>query len=187
MAVTKVAHEDWKMKANEKAINGELKMLFQELKALRPVRRASIKGGTKILRSHMFVVEKYLAGGEFDKMKARLVADGRDQDGSLYPDKASPTVAIHSVFTALGLMVSKKWLIVAKIDVKGAFVQTPMEGEPVYMKVDPKITRYVIKLFPDLMEFVEEDGCLYTVMLKAMYGCIQASSLWYRFLKGILD
>jgi hypothetical protein len=57
-------------------------------------------------------------------------------------------------------MVSKEWLIVAKIDVKGAFVQTPMEGEPVYMKVDPKITRYVIKLFPDLAEFVEGDGCL---------------------------
>jgi hypothetical protein len=160
MGVTKVSHEDWKMKANEKAISGELKMLFEELKALRPVRRASIKGGTKILRSHMFVVEKYLAGGEFDKMKARLVADGRDQDGSMHPDKASPKVAIHSVFTALGLMVSKEWLIVAKIDVKGAFVQTPMEGEPVYMKVDPKITRYVIKLFPDLAEFVEGDGCL---------------------------
>jgi hypothetical protein len=120
-------------------------------------------------------------------MKARLVADGRDQDGSMYPNKASPTVAIHSVFTALGLMISKEWLIVAKIDVKGAFVQTPMEGEPVYMKVDPKITRYVIKLFPDLAEFVEGDGCLYTVMLKAMYGCIRASSLWYRFLKGILE
>jgi hypothetical protein len=82
-------------------------MLFEELKALRLVRCASIKAGMKILHLHMFVVEKYLAGGEFDKMKARLVADGRDQDGSLYPDKASPTVAIHSVFTAFGLMVSK--------------------------------------------------------------------------------
>jgi hypothetical protein len=105
----------------------------------------------------------------------------------MYPNKASPTVAIHSVFTALGLMVSKEWPIVAKIDVKGAFVQTPMEGEPVYMKVDPKITRYVIKLFPDLAELVEGDGCLYTIMLKAMYGCIQASSLWYRFLKKFLE
>jgi hypothetical protein len=109
-------------------------MLFEKLKALRPVKHALIKAGMKILCSHMFVVEKYLAGGEFNKMKARLVADGRDQDGSLYPDKASPMVAIHSVFTALGLMVSERWLIVAKIDVKGAFVQMPMEGEPVYMR-----------------------------------------------------
>jgi hypothetical protein len=107
MAVTKVSHDEWRMVENEKAINLELKMLFEDLKALRVVKRASIKAGTKILRLHMFVVEKYLAGGAFDKMKARLVADGRDQDSKMYPGKASPTVAIHSVFAVLGLMASK--------------------------------------------------------------------------------
>jgi hypothetical protein len=187
MAVTKVSHEEWKTVASAKAINAELKMLFEDLKALRAVRRASIKAGMTLLCLHMFVVEKYLAGGEFDKMKARLVADGRDQEGSMYPDKASPTVAIHSVFAVLGVMASKKWLTVAKVDVKGAFVQTPMEGDSVYMKVDPKITAFVINLYPSLKEFVEQDGCLYTVMLKAMYGCKQASSLWYKFLKKTLE
>jgi hypothetical protein len=187
MAVTKVMHEEWKLEENAKAINAEIKMLFEDLKALRPVKRASIKGGTKILRSHMFVVEKFLATGEFDKMKARLVADGRDQESSMYPDKASPTVAIHSVFTVLGIMSAKKWLKVAKIDVKGAFVQTPMQGEDVYMKIDEKISKYVVELYPKLAEYVEEDGCIYTVMLKAMYGCIQASSLWYKYLKRTLE
>jgi hypothetical protein len=186
-AVTKVSHDQWKMEENLKAINLELKMLFEDLRALRVVRRASIKAGTKILCSHMFVVEKYLADGRFDKMKARLVADGRDQESCLYPDKASPTVAIHSVFAVLGVMASKKWLTVAKVDVKGAFVQTPMEGESVYMRLDQKISAYVVELYPTLKKFVEEDGCLYTVLLKAMYGCIQASSLWYKFLKGILE
>jgi hypothetical protein len=78
LAVTKVSAEEWKDVENAKAIKIELRMLFEELKALRPVRRATIKGGTKILRSHMFLVEKYLADGTFDKIKARLVADGRD-------------------------------------------------------------------------------------------------------------
>ncbi len=110
MAVMKVMHEEWKSEENAKAINAKIKMLFEDLKALRPVRRASIKGGTKILRSHMFVVEKFLATGEFDKMKARLVADGRDQESKMYSDKASPTVALHSVFTVLGIMATKKWL-----------------------------------------------------------------------------
>jgi hypothetical protein len=187
MAVMKLSHDEWKTAENAKAINLELKMLFEDLKALRVVKRASIKAGTKILRSHMFVVEKYLAGGAFDKMKARLIADGRDQESSMYPDKASPTVAIHSVFTVLGLMASKKWLTVAKVDVKGVFVQTPMDGESVNMKIDPKITAYVISLYPKLREFVEVDGCLYTVMLKAMYGCIQASSLWYQMLRKLLE
>jgi len=99
------------------------------------VRRAEIKAGTRILKSHMFVVKKYLANGSFDKMKARLVVDGRDQDTELYPDKSSPMVAVHLVFTALGLASSKPWHVVMKIDIKGAFGQTPMKGEPVYMKI----------------------------------------------------
>jgi plasmid replication initiation protein len=99
LAVTKISRKDWKDQAVEKAIKEEIRMLFEDLKALRVVRRTSIKAGTKILKSHMFVVAKHLASEEFDKMKARLVADGRDQEQELYPDKSSPTVAIHSVFT----------------------------------------------------------------------------------------
>ena len=123
----------------------------------------------------------------FDKMKARLVADGRDQDADMYPNKASPTVAIHSVFTVLGIAPTKPWRIVVKIDIKGAFIQTPMSGEDVYMKIDPKITKYVIKLFPKLAGMVEDDGCLYTKLLKAMYGCVQASALWYALIRKLLE
>jgi hypothetical protein len=170
-----------------KQLYAELMMLFKDLKTLRCIRRAEIKTGTKILKSHMFVVEKYLSNGEFDKIKARLVADGRDQDAAMYPDKSSPTVAIHSVFTALGLASGKLWRIVMKIDIKGAFVQTPMKGEPVYMKVDLKISRYVIEMFLKLKEMLEMDGCLYTLLLKAMYRFVQASALWYALIRSILE
>ncbi len=176
MNVTKV--KEWKTEAADVAIKAELRMLFEELKALRCVKRASIKAGTKILKSQMFMVEKYLANGSFDKMKARLVADGRDQDEEMYPKKSSPTIAVHLVFTALGLASGKWWRIVVKINIKGAFVQTPMEGE-VYMKVNQRMASYVINLFLDLKEMVHDDGCLYTLLLKAMYGCIQANALWY--------
>jgi hypothetical protein len=50
----------------------------------------------------------------------------------------------------LGLASGKPWQIVVKIDIKGAFVQTPMKGELVNMKVDPKISRYMIEMFPRL-------------------------------------
>jgi hypothetical protein len=63
MNVTKV--KEWKTEAADVAIKAELRMLFEELKALRCIKRASIKAGTKILKSHMFVVEKYLANGSF--------------------------------------------------------------------------------------------------------------------------
>jgi hypothetical protein len=70
LAVTKVAKTEWKNEATDKIIKAELSMLFKELHALRAVRHASIKAGTKILKSHMFVAEKYLATGEYEKTKA---------------------------------------------------------------------------------------------------------------------
>ncbi len=135
----------------------------------------------------MFVVEKFQANGEYDKMKGRIVADGRDQDPEMFPNKSLPTVAIHSVFMVLGLMVAMKWLIVMKNDIKRAFLQTPMTGEPIYMRLDPKLMKFATNLFPDMEEMVETDGCLYTMMLKAIYGCAHASALWHLEIKKFLE
>ncbi len=187
LGVTKVSRSEWKEMACEQAIKAELRQLFDELKALCVIKRAEVTRSAKVLKSHMFLVRKYLADGSFDKVKARLVADGRDQDAELYPNKSSPTVAIHSVFTVLGLAATKAWRIVVKIDVKGAFVQPPMSGEPTFMRLDPKVSKYAMELFPNLKSMVEEDGCLYTVLLKAMYGCVQASALWYSMIRAELE
>jgi hypothetical protein len=187
MGVTKVSRLEWKEMACEQAIKAELRQLFDDLKALRVIKRAEVMRSAKVLKSHMFLVRKYLADGSFDKVKARLVADGRDQDAELYPNKSLPTVAIHSVFTVLGLAATKAWRIVVKIDVKGAFVQPPMSGEPTFMRLDPKVSKYAMELFPNLKSMVEEDGCLYTVLLKAMYGCVQASALWYSMIRAELE
>jgi hypothetical protein len=183
-AVTKVSRSEWKQERTERAIKKELSQMFEELVAIVPVKRQAIPSNVTILNSHMFVVNKYDANGEFKKVKARLVADGRDQDPTLYPNKSSPTVAIHSVFTVLGMIGEKPWLVVAKIDIKGAFVQTPMTGPPIYMRLDPKIMKYAKELYPELDEFQWKDQCVYTVMLKAMYGCVQASALWYVLIRS---
>jgi hypothetical protein len=45
--------------------------------------------GEVALGSHMFVTIKHTETGVYDKAKARLVADGSQQDASLYPDKPS--------------------------------------------------------------------------------------------------
>jgi hypothetical protein len=66
-------------------------------------------------------------------------------------------------------------------------LQTLMMGEDVYMKSDPKVTKYVVGLFPQLAGRVEDDGCLYMLLLKAMYGCIQASILWYVLIQKLLE
>jgi hypothetical protein len=186
-AVTKVSQKEWKQEQATKAIKKELSQIFEELVAIVPIKCPDIPPNATILNSHMFLVNKYNADGEFEKVKARLVADGRDQDPAMYLDKSSPTVAIHSVFTVLGMAGEKRWRVVVKIDNKGAFVQTPMTGRPIYMRLDPKVVRYAKEIYPELDEFQWKDDCLYTIMLKAMYGCVQASVLWYALIRYELE
>jgi hypothetical protein len=105
----------------------------------------------------------------------------------MYPDKSSQMVAVHLVFTALGVPSSKPWQIVMKIDIKGAIVQILMKGEPVHLRIDPKISKYVICIFPDLKDKMGDNVCLYTVLLKAMCGYVQASAMWYSLIRIFLE
>jgi hypothetical protein len=68
------------------------------------------------------LVEKFLANGEFDKIKARLVANGAQQNRELYPNKSSPTASIHAILTCFALVAYIGKYEVAKIDVKGAYI-----------------------------------------------------------------
>ena len=97
----------------------------------------------------------------------------------MYPDRSSPTVAVHSIFACLTAAAYYGIKEVAKIDVKGAFIQTPMEGPPVYMRCNKDLTRLIVEIYPHLEKFVSKSGYLYCLLLKALYGCVQASKLWF--------
>jgi hypothetical protein len=161
--VSKVVRSAWQEEAAKIAIKKELAQLIEELVAIVPVKRSSIPKGVTILKSHMVLVNKYLADGGFDKVKARLITDRRDQDPEMFQNKSSPTVAIQSVFTVLELACQKRWRIVANIDIKGAFVHTPMKGPPIYMKLDPRITQFTKEMYPEYNEFIWKDETGYKV------------------------
>jgi hypothetical protein len=160
LGVTKIPEGNLMCRKTEEAISAELKQLFEDLQALHPVLKEDIPPSTKVLRSHMFVVEKYLACGKFDKVKARLVTDGRDQNPEMFPNKSSPTVSIQSVLAVLGIILECNWKVMVKIDINGAYVQTPMRGESVYMRINSKVTGQVVKLFPKYKRFVDERGVM---------------------------
>jgi hypothetical protein len=85
------------------------------------------------------LVEKFLANGEFDRVKARMVANGAQQSGELYPNQSSPTIGIHSIMTCLTMAAQLHDYILSKLDVKGAYLQTKMTGSPVFMKLDKNL------------------------------------------------
>jgi hypothetical protein len=57
----------------------------------------SIAQRRAIIRSSMFLKDKYSASGAFDKFKARLVAGGDQQDKGLYENLSAATSSVLTV------------------------------------------------------------------------------------------
>jgi len=171
--------------AIDQADKDELELLFVQLRGLLPRFKEELNG-EKAFNSHMFTVEKFLASGVHDKFKSRLVFDGSEQDPELFPDRSSPTAALHSLMACLALASANGMTRIGKIDVKGAFIQTEMEGPPIYVKISPETTRLIVELLPGVKQYVTPEGILYCQLLKALYGCVQASKLWYNKLTKFL-
>jgi hypothetical protein len=164
----------------------EIKQVFEELNALEPVEKTDIPLGIKPLGCHLFTVQKFDASGEHDKYKSRLVSHGNEQDTSMYPDRSSPTVSVHAIMTCLALAACNPTYTLAKIDVKGTFIQTEMKGTPVYIRCTGGLKAQILQMYPEYSKYVGSDGVLYCKLKKALYGCVQASKLWYEKLKVFL-
>jgi hypothetical protein len=86
----------------KKAEIDEVLMRFVTLGALLPVLKSELEGAVA-LSCHMFTIEKFLANGENDKFKTRIVAHGNEQDILLYPDRSSPTVSMQAIMACLAI------------------------------------------------------------------------------------
>lgn len=46
-----------------------------------------------------------------------------------------------------------------KINIKGAFIQSPMVGKEVFKKIDPNFMKFAKEMYPELSGYVPTDGC----------------------------
>jgi hypothetical protein len=139
----------------------------------------------KIIRSKMFIKEKFLPSGEFDKLKARIVSGGDQQDRSLYTDVSSPTAATSSVFMVSSLAAQTDQEV-ASADVGGAYLNADMTSE-VYIRIDAIIASMLIELDQSYKEFLNPDGTIIVRLDKALYGCIESGKLWYENIRAYLE
>lgn len=114
-----------------KAEIDKITLFWKELKAFEPVLKAEVEGMT--CSCHLFTVEKTLADGTHNKYKSLSVLHCNEQDPLQYPDKCSPMVATPSIFTCLSIGAKREYKI-AKVDVKGSYLQLKMKGPPVYLQ-----------------------------------------------------
>jgi hypothetical protein len=149
------------------------------------VRRLSNNQLRKVIRSSMFFKEKYSPSGDFEKLKARLVAGGDQQDKSLYEDISSPTVSTSAVFIIAAIAAREQRKIVT-VDITGAYLNADMGGEEVLMRLDKLMATLLVQIEPDYERFLLTDGSMIVKLTKALYGCIESAKLWYDNLSATL-
>ena len=54
------------------------------------------------------------------------------------------------------------------------------------MRVRKKVVAHLLVMYPKFAEYVQADGSIIMLLLKAMYSCVQASKLWYNLPVKIL-
>ena len=141
-----------------------------------------------IIRSSMFLKDKYSASGVFEKYKARLVAGGDQQDKTIYEDLSSPTAATTSIMTIVAL-AAREGRRVMTMDVGGAYLNASMAptGVKVHMRLDRTMTGILVDINPKYKQFLEPKGTMVVALEKALYGCVEAASLWHKHLSGNLE
>ena len=169
----------------EESIRQEMIMVIRDKEAFKPVSFNSLTYSQhkSIIPSKMFLKEKHNASGEFEKLKSRLVAGGHRQDKEVFDNISSATVSTSSVLMVAAIAAMEK-RSVAVIDFPGAYLNSklPKEHPSVYMRLDKEITRIACEIDPKYKEFIRQDGTVIVKLLKALYGCVQSSSVWYDLL-----
>ena len=139
----------------------------------------------KVIMSSMFLKEKFLSTGDFEKLKSRLVAGGHQQDKDSYGDISSPTVATSAAFMVASLAALERRHVVT-VDIAGAYLNADMTGQEVLMKLDQTMSAILVKIRPDYKPFLTADDTMIVRLNKALYGCIESAKLWYEDLLSTL-
>ncbi len=141
-----------------------------------------------IIRSSMFLKDKYFASGAFEKFKACLVAGGDQQDRTMYEDLAAPTAATANVF-AMAALAAREKRVVRTVDIGGAYMNASMVESVVivHMRLDKVMTAILVQIDPAFGGYVTEDGTSVVQLNKALYGCVEAAHLMYLMLREKLE
>jgi hypothetical protein len=123
------------------------------------------------------------------KIKGRGCADGRPQrDYMTKEDTSSPTVATEALMLSC-MIDATKHRDVATCGIPGAFMQSKMEGK-VIMKLEGVMTEIIQKIDPGQYEkhtvYKRGKPVIYVILLKALYGTLQAALLFWENLSSQL-
>jgi hypothetical protein len=129
------------------------------------------KGEMKsIISSSLFLKEKFHPDGNFEKLKARLVAGGHMQDKELYAknDISSPTVGTSSVMTVVAI-AAKENRVTISADIGGAYLNARMtKGKLILMRLNKENAAILVWLKPEYGVFLLPNGTMIVKLTKTL-------------------
>jgi hypothetical protein len=168
-------------KATDDSIKLELQQMLDKNVFL-PI-STSTPIGPDAIESFIFMKEKYDSEGNFVKLKARLVANGSQQNH--LDEEYSPTVRSVNLLVLI-MIAAREERHVRTEDVPGAYLLASLERENVTMVLRKDITRLLVELDPSYQQYVRRNGSILVQVMKALYGLIQSAKLWYQLVKHAL-
>ena len=125
-----------------------------------------------VIRSSCFVIEKTTPYGIVDKIKARVVAGGNQQDKSIntLDGTFSPTAVIMATAAHDGRQVMTMNVETAYLNVK------MIDDKPVYMRISPLVSVILAQLDAKY-ENQDGNGAIIVKLDKALYGCVESAVL----------
>jgi hypothetical protein len=165
-------------------MHGELKQMVEK-NVIEPILdNDPIVQMSKIIRSFMFFKEKFLADGEFDKLKARFT--GMEyKKSALYEDVYSPTVSLSSAFSVISIAGKEKRHCIV-LDIGGAYLNASIRSKIVVI-IDREVTVELIEMYPEFKKFVRKDGTMLVKLKRALYGCVESAKLWHQHISKTLE
>lgn len=139
---------------------------------------------SKIIFANTIFDEKTNESGQIIKRKGRIVANGSQQSRDLYDDCSSSTVSSSAMMVIAGVAAREKRHVVTA-DITAAYLNAPME-EDVYLSLPPLVAQIVCDLDSSFKQFRNGNGGMIVKLLKALYGCVESSKLWFGHISNCL-
>ena len=133
--------------------------------------------------------EKVTWEATVEKVKARLVAGGDQQDKSIFTldETSSPTVSTAAVLVTMAIAAHGRRHVMT-MDVETTYLNARMiDDKPVFMGIRPLVTAILGQLDAKFEKYLDSKGSVIVKLDKALHGCVGSAVLSYKDLRATLE
>jgi hypothetical protein len=134
---------------------------------------------------HLIISEKFNAKQEFERVEARIVIGGNLQAGIEDIETHSHCIRNETVFLLFSVAAHRQHYV-RSVDIKTAYLNTPIASRDVYAIMKRTIAEYMIRKYPELQQWQDRRGYTTFKVVKALYGLAEAARLWHLYLVDFL-